>query len=381
MPDPGFKGPLSSSSSNSSDVQVPVKPLNTVFQHKSSLHKSSLHKKSRPKSARSNSVHNTKPNSKPISNSISKPINTSKRNIIITLNKIVNLEDKPNNAIINFIKNDNANDTDNLIKELQYQNKLQALDLAPKVIEVVSGKDSYTLADFLEKKIPITKTTNFYYESVICGKEIFDPTYGNYSEVFYECERFFYKIASSAQIILSDMKTANLCRDPTTRELKAIDFGPEFIIELPLIPLVTDSNPVPVQVIDPEITKSYVIFMLFQLYISLIFYGNVVIQFAETNISVQDFNKMLEDIFHYRKENLCLRNLYHYLGLRSGEYEIMTGQPKDEAIKYTKAYIRRQIVIYTRGIDIKFLHDTVTKPGGKRRFTRKQKTKKRRSAK
>ena len=184
MPDPGFKGPLSSSSSNSSDVQVPVKPLNTVFQHKSSLHKSSLHKKSRPKSARSNSVHNTKPNSKPISNSISKPINTSKRNIIITLNKIVNLEDKPNNAIINFIKNDNANDTDNLIKELQYQNKLQALDLAPKVIEVVSGKDSYTLADFLEKKIPITKTTNFYYESVICGKEIFDPTYGNYSEVF-----------------------------------------------------------------------------------------------------------------------------------------------------------------------------------------------------
>ena len=101
---------------------------------------------------------------------------------------------------------------------------------------------------------------------------------------------------------------------------------------------------------------------------------------------------MLEDIFHYRKENLCLRNLYHYLGLSIDEYNEMITKPKDVAMSYTKAYIRRQILRHTippgkvnSEIDISFLDNTVTQSGGnrqtKRSFTRKQQTKKRRSAK
>lgn len=70
----------------------------------------------------------------------------------------------------------------------------------------------------------------------------------------------------------------------------------------------------------------------------------------------------------------------------------MITKPKDVAMSYTKAYIRRQILRHTiqpgkvdSEIDISFLDNTLSKPGGKRQtkrsFTRKQKTKKRRSAK
>lgn len=388
MPDPGFKGPLSSSSSNSFGVQVPVEPLNTAFFHPSAISHSGVQVRSntvsRSKSAKSHAILNVKPNHNTIFN-FSQWVekNTKNKKSIITRTKNVNLEKYTHLALIKF-------SLGNPKEELRYQNKLQNLGFAPKVVAVISDDNKkYELADILKYNIPITSTTVFYYEAGICGKNIFDTdTFGSYSTIFYECERFFYRIANFAFLILSDMKSDNLCRAQDSGELKAIDFEPRFIVNIRALK-------------DQGIKKSYVIFMLFQLYIFLIIHDKLIIQFAETNITVLDFNKMLEDLIDIsqldavssiRKPNPCLRNLYHYLGLSIDEYKEMITKPKDVAMSYTKAYIRRQILRHTippgkvnSEIDISFLDNTLSKPGGKRqtkrRFTRKQKTKKRRSAK
>jgi hypothetical protein len=386
MPDPGFRNPIS----NSSDVQGPVEPFNTVFFPLTANLNSDvkgpvrLNKVSQSKSAKSHAVLNVKPNHNTIHNFkqwVEK--NTKNKKSIITRTKNVNLEKYTHLALIKF-------SLGNPKEELRYQNKLQSLDLAPKVVAVISDDNKkYELADILKYNIPITSTTVFYYEAGICGKNIFDTdTFGSYSTIFDECKSFFYEIADKAKIILSDMKSDNLCRDAISGQLRAIDFEPRFIVNIRSLK-------------DEGIKKSYVIFMLFQLYISLIFHDSLVIQFAETNITVLDFNKMLEDLIdiaqldydtkiykpNFYKPSPCLRNLYHYLGLHTDEYKIMLTKTKDVAMSYTKAYIRRQILTHTPrdSIDISFLDDTVTTPGGnrqtKRRFTRKQQTKKRRSAK
>ena len=340
MPDPGFKGPLSSSSLNIFNFQPPpeVVTSNPGFGKRTT--------------ARSHSIYNPK------------PFNTQNRKSIKTPTKYINLEDNPKLAKINFT---NGDPTD----ELYYQLKLQELYLAPKVVDVVSDGETYKLADFLEKKIPITPTTEFHYESVICGNEIFDPAFGDYRAIFNECLRFFYRIANLVFLILSDMKTSNLCRDPITGNLKAIDFEPRFIVNIRLLK-------------NNSIKRSYIIFMLFQLYISLIFYGTrPLIEFSETNISKKDFNKMVAHLVATRRTTPCLRNLYHYLGLLRVDnflYDTMMAKPRDEAVAFTKELIKKQIEALPQKIDTSFLEDNtastqITQGAGKRR------TKKRRSAK
>jgi hypothetical protein len=292
---------------------------------------------------------------------------------------------------INFTKG-------NPTEELQYQYKLQELGIAPKVAIISDNNSTYKLDEFLSKQIPITPTTNFYYEAVLCGKNIFNPKYGDYHAIFGECRSFFYKIANLALLILSDMKNGNLCRDPITGDLKAIDFEPRFIVNI--------------ESLNDKIKESYIIFMLFQLYISLIFYGTrPLIQFSETNISKVEFNQMLHDLVATRRTNPCLRNLYHYSGLLlAGDdiYNTMMAQPPDKAVAFTKELIQDQINGVRPDIDTSFLHlctsktptksadlsdkgnsyhalekcegvndDTastqITQGAGKRRFTRKQK--------
>lgn len=348
MPDPGFKDPISSSSLNIFNFQPPseVVTSNPGFGKRTTY--------------RSYSIYNPKP----FNHELWSKRNTQNRKSIKTRTKYVNLEDDPKLAKINFT---NGDPTD----ELYYQNQLQELYLAPKVVAVVSNGITYKLAEFLEKKIPITPTTDFYYESLICEEEIFNPVFGNYREIFKECLRFFYRIANLVSLILSDMKNGNLCRDPITGDLKAIDFEPRFIVNIKLLK-------------NKSIKRSYIIFMLFQLYISLILYGtHPLIQFSETNISKKDFNKMIVQLVATRRTNPCLRNLYHYSGLLlAGDdiYDTMMAQPPDKAVAFTKNLIKDQINGVRPDIDTSFLDDDtastqITQGAGKRR------TKKRRSAK
>jgi hypothetical protein len=157
----------------------------------------------------------------------------------------------------------------------------------------------------------------------------------------------------------------------STSKLKAIDFEPRFIINIRLLK-------------NNSIKRSYIIFMLFQLYISLIFYGTrPLIEFSETNISKKDFNKMVAHLVATRRTNPCLRNLYHYLGLLRVDnflYNTMMAKPIDEAVAFTKELIKNQIEALPQKIDTSFLDDNtastqITQGAGKRR------TKKRRSPK